>query len=178
LKMSDLEDAFAAAGCKQVKTYIQSGNVIFDAPARGATAIIRRIQTKLTKLLLSEATVVFRTVRELEKVVNRDPFRELKADGTVKLYVTFLSRKPSRKPKLPLVLPKERLEVIHMKNLEVFIVSRRKNNGMYGFPNNFIEKELGVKGTTRNWSTITKLVQLAMANPEPSPTRATTACAG
>lgn len=48
-----------------------------------------------------------------------------------------------------------------MKHLEVFIVSRRKKSGFYGFPNNFIEQELGVTATSRNWSTITKIVALA-----------------
>ena len=48
-----------------------------------------------------------------------------------------------------------------MKNMDVVIVSGRKKNGSYGLPNNFIEKELGVSGTTRNWSTVTKIVELA-----------------
>jgi hypothetical protein len=47
-----------------------------------------------------------------------------------------------------------------MKNLEVFIVSRKKN-GRYGFPNNFIEREFGVAATTRNWSTVVKIVALS-----------------
>lgn len=57
-----------------------------------------------------------------------------------------------------------------MKNLEVFIVSRRKKNGFYGFPNNFIEKELGVSATSRNWSTVTKIVAFAHRGPEDRPT--------
>jgi hypothetical protein len=41
----------------------------------------------------------------------------------------------------------------------VFVVSRRKTNGFFGFPNNFVEKELGVSATSRNWSTITKIIE-------------------
>jgi hypothetical protein len=48
-----------------------------------------------------------------------------------------------------------------MRNRDVFIVSRRKKNGFYGFPNNFIEKELGVSATSRNWTTVTKIVEFA-----------------
>jgi hypothetical protein len=44
---------------------------------------------------------------------------------------------------------------------DVFIVSRRKPNGMYGFPNNFIEQGLGVSATSRNWTTITRIVERA-----------------
>ena len=52
---------------------------------------------------------------------------------------------------------------------EAFIVSRRRNNGMYGFPNNFIEQQLGVTATSRNWSTVTKIVEISrtpMSEPE------------
>lgn len=53
-----------------------------------------------------------------------------------------------------------------MSNREVFIVSRRKKNGFYGFPNNFIEKELRVPATTRNWSTLTKIVEFLGKEPD------------
>ena len=85
----------------------------------------------------------------------------LSATGpATKLYVTFLSDAPVTKPRLPLTSDKEALEAFAMKDLDVFIVSGRKTNGFYGFPNNFIEKELGVSGTTRNWSTVTRIVAL------------------
>jgi uncharacterized protein (DUF1697 family) len=48
-----------------------------------------------------------------------------------------------------------------MTKLEAFIVSRRKPSGFYGFPNNFIEHELDVLATSRNWSTVTKIAALA-----------------
>jgi hypothetical protein len=75
--------------------------------------------------------------------------------------VAFLSAKPATRPKFPLCLPAEALEAVGMKNQDVFVVSRPKKNGMYGFPNNLIEKELGVAATTRNWSTVTKIVAFA-----------------
>jgi hypothetical protein len=52
------------------------------------------------------------------------------------------------------------LEVVGIQELEAFIVSRPKTNGFFGFPNNFIEKELGVSATTRNWSTVKKMLAL------------------
>jgi hypothetical protein len=45
-----------------------------------------------------------------------------------------------------------------MTDREVFVVSRRKKNGFFGFPNNFIEEALAVSATTRNWSSIIKIV--------------------
>ena len=157
VKMDVLKETFVSAGCQCVRTYIQTGNVIFESP--DTTAIYERIRTKLRQLLGEEPVVFFRSVREVEAIVKGTPFRDFEAEPDTKLYVTFLSQTPPRQPRFPLLSPKEALEVIAMKNLEVFIVSRQKKNGFYGFPNNFIEKELGVSATTRSWSTLTKIVQ-------------------
>jgi uncharacterized protein (DUF1697 family) len=54
---------------------------------------------------------------------------------------------------------REALEAVAMSEREVFVVSRRKKNGFFGFPNILVEKELGVSATCRNWSTVTKIAQ-------------------
>jgi hypothetical protein len=46
-----------------------------------------------------------------------------------------------------------------MSDREVFVVSRRKKNGFFGSPNNFVEKELGASASSRNWSIVTKIVE-------------------
>ena len=161
VKMSDLKHAFVAAGCKDVRTYIQSGNVIFEAPAGDTTALIQKIQIKLNELLGTEAAVVYRTRREVEGVVRAAPFKDIETTTDMKLYVAFLSQTPRSNPRLPLLSPKEALEAVQVKHFDVFIVSRKKKNGGYGFPNNFIEKAFGVPATTRNWSTVTKIAELS-----------------
>jgi uncharacterized protein (DUF1697 family) len=165
VRMSDLRDAFAAAGCKGVQTCIQSGNVIFESPGGDAAALFDSVRVELRNLLGHEPGVLFRTVRELEGIVQEAPFKRLRAEPGVKLYVVFLSQKPRIEPSFPLQSSSEALAAIAMRNLEVFIVSRRKKNGFYGFPNNFIERELGVSATTRNWSTLTRIVELARKGP-------------
>jgi len=166
VSMSDLKDAFAAAGCKGVRTYIQSGNVIFETPQENIAAVFQRVQLRLRDLLGDKPCVLFRTVHQIERMVGGAPFKRFEAEPGIKLYVTFLSQKPRSKPRFPLLLPKEALEAVAIKNLEVFIVSRRKKSGFYGFPNNFIEKELGVSATSRNWSTVTKIVEFARKEPD------------
>jgi uncharacterized protein (DUF1697 family) len=159
VRMTDLSAAFAAAGCLNVRTHIQSGNVVFQAPSEESAAVFRRIQQKLEDLVGAEPVIMFRTVRELERIVDSAPFKGWTAGPKVKLYVTFLAEKPRKRPRFPLVSAKEALEAIGMKNREVFVVSRPKKTAFFGFPNNFIEKELGVSATTRNWSTITTIVE-------------------
>ena len=161
VKMDIVKAAFAAAGCKDVTTYIQSGNVIFDVPERGAQGIVENVRRRLRDLIGEEATVLFRRLSEVRTIVKGNPFADLTTDAAIKLYVVFLSRRPKSTPTLPFASAQDALEAIHLQNLEVFVVSRRKSSGFYGFPNNFIEKELGVLATSRNWSTVSKIAQLA-----------------
>ena len=161
VSMSDVRDAFAAAGCRKVQTYIQSGNVIFESPAREAAAILRRARRTLRRVLDDEPDIVCRSLRGIEELVKRAPFKNVEAGAGIKLYVAFLSQTPPGRPKFPLVSATEGLEAIAMRGQEVFVVSRPKKNGFFGFPNNFIEKEFGISATTRNWSTVTKIAQFA-----------------
>ena len=161
VKMTVLRDAFTAAGCKEVRTLLASGNVVFEAPATGIAALQRRIQTELNRLFEKPPGLFIRTVRDIAQIAKANPFRRYTATRDLKLYVAFLSQKPRRVPRLPLRDVPEALELIGVKNLEAFIVSGRKKNGMGGFPNLFIEEELDVTATSRNWNTITKIAGLA-----------------
>ena len=159
--MADVQAAFTKAGCRNVSTYIASGNVIFDAAPSDAAALRRRIGRGMRALLGAEPVIVYRTGNELQKLVDAAPFGALADDRAIKLYVAFLVEKPQGRTAFPRNLPKEALEAIGMNNCDALIVSRRKPNGMYGFPANWIEKDLGVVATARNWSTVTKLAELA-----------------
>jgi uncharacterized protein (DUF1697 family) len=161
MKMREVQDIFTVAGGKDVRTFIQSGNVVFDVPQKSASAVFKKIGTGLRARLGEEPGLIFRRIEDLERVVKTAPLRTLEAADDVKLYVTFLSGDPTRRPKFPLVSEREAVEAIAMNHLDVFIVSRRKKNGMYGFPNAVIEKELGVSATTRNWNTVTRIVDFA-----------------
>jgi hypothetical protein len=56
---------------------------------------------------------------------------------------------------------KEALDLIAVDGGEAYVVSRPRLSRMYGFPNAFVEKHLGVAATSRNWNTVTKLVAFA-----------------
>ena len=180
VKMADLQKAFTAAGAKNVRTVIASGNVIFDAPA--ALGPMRdRILKKVGALLRPEhvgrampphrasamgtpgsgapPVIVFRTLPYLERLIESAPFGALVNDKRLKLYVLFLGGKPKALPALPITIPKELIEVPAMHEQDALIISRRKPNGMYGFPGLWTEKELGVASTARNWNTVVRIVE-------------------
>jgi uncharacterized protein (DUF1697 family) len=104
-----------------------------------------------------------RTIEEVAQLIERNPFQKFRTELKIKLYVAFLAEAPRVKPQFPLLLPKEGLEASDIGGREVFIVSHPNASGFYGFPNNFIEKELRVSATSRNWNTITKIVKFAQS---------------
>ena len=87
------------------------------------------------------------------------PYYYFDSTAIVKRYIVFLAAPPLRRPRLPVLQPKERLELVHVSKRECWVVSRRKPNGWYGFPVEFVERAVGVPATARNWSTVTKLAE-------------------
>jgi uncharacterized protein (DUF1697 family) len=158
VKMTDLQKAFTAAGAKDVRTVIASGNVVFDAPA-SLGPMRGRILKKVGALLGAEPDIVFRTLPYLERLIEAAPFGALVNDRTLKLYVLFLAGKPKRLPAFPLTIAKEVIEIPGMHGQDALIVSRRKPSGMYGFPGLWTEKELGVASTARNWTTVQRIAK-------------------
>ena len=105
VKMTDVKRAFSAAGCGEVRTFIQSGNVLFEAPDKDTTTLFQRVQVNVDELLGTKVTVMFRTLPDLERMVREDPFRGVAGESDVKLFVSFLSGKPQSKPELVHHLP-------------------------------------------------------------------------
>ena len=159
--MSALREVFVAVGCSGVATCLQTGNVTFDSRVRPATELRQAIQRAARDRLGSNIDLVFRTVEDVEALIRDAPFNPLEMDRGVKFYVAFLFEEPTRSPSFPFVSEKEELYAEAMKDDMVYVVSKRKRKGSFGFPNNFVEQELGVKATTRNISTLVKLVELA-----------------
>jgi uncharacterized protein (DUF1697 family) len=121
------------------------------------------VRERLRRLLGEEPLLMLRTMRELERIVARAPFAAVASEPDIKLYVVFLEKKPARRPDGPLTSSKERLEVLAIDGREVYLLSRRKESGFYGFPNSFVEAALGVRATSRNWSTVTRIAAASVA---------------
>jgi uncharacterized protein (DUF1697 family) len=158
VKMDKIAELFAAMGFADVKIYIQSGNVVFRAKEKNLDDLAARIEGELQKLVENEVRVMLRTLAELTVMVKENPFKKAEAEPDVKLYVTFLCEDPKNKAALQLISPKKDVDVFLVQNRTVFSISRIVK-GSYGFPNAFVEKELGGCATTRNWNTIKKITQ-------------------
>ena len=154
-----LRDAFARAGGENARTFLQTGNVVFDATPDEAGAVVTAACRRLRTALGAEPIATLRSVEEIARLLRRGPFADTPAPAIVKRYIVFLAAPPLRRPRLPVLQPKERLELVHVSKRECWVVSRRKPNGWYGFPVEFVERAVGVPATARNWSTVTKLAE-------------------
>lgn len=158
IKMEDLSRMFELLGFKNIQTFIQSGNVIFDASDKNPKILNQKIEKGLEKFLGYEVTVILRTFKAVENIVKLNPFKGIRPGPNIKMYVTFLSEKLNKKPELPLISAKKDVKVIRIINRDVFSLTRMQN-GRFGFPNIFIEKELDISATTRNWTTVSKIIK-------------------
>ncbi len=105
---------------------------------------------------------MLRSEQEMQAIIARDPFAGLELGEDAKPYVTLLYAPVGRELTLPWFSPNRDVEVFAATPGELFSLSH-PYRGRFGFPNAFIEKELDVIATTRNWNTMRKVAALAAA---------------
>ena len=109
IKMDELKKRFETLGFKNVRTYIQSGNVIFQSFTSDQNVLAKKIENLLHKNLSSDVLVFLRTVEELNAIVKFDPYQKQKFKLETKLYITFIKDGLKQKLKLPFLSPKNML---------------------------------------------------------------------
>ncbi len=160
IKMEDLKKAFEWLHYEHVATYIQSGNVVFSSVERSTEHLRMQIEDRVLKIFGYEVPVIVKTMKEIEKVIKRNPFKKVKAQKGEKLHISFLSGKPDKAAAENLDVVKNDVDEIRLSGSEVYILCRN-GYGQTLFSNTFIEKKLAVSSTTRNWDTVQKLLSLA-----------------
>ncbi len=159
LPMEALKEIFADAGCEDVRTYIQSGNIIFNADAKLTQQLPTIIAAKIKTQFNYEVPVILRTARALEAIIENNPFNNPNANPK-HLSVAFLSKKPS-KPNVQALDP-------NRSPGDQWVLA---NNEIYlNFPNGiaktkltnaYFDRTLQCITTVRNWNTTTRLLALA-----------------
>ena len=161
LPMKDLAAMFREMGCSDVRTYIQSGNVLFRADPTLAEDIPLLISDGLLSRFGYRVPVVTRTDRELQDIVKANPFAEAGAEAS-RLLVLFLSDLPDRARVEALDPNRSPGDEFAVLGHEVFLhcpngVARSK------LTNSYFDSSLSTTSTARNWRTVRKLLELATA---------------
>jgi uncharacterized protein (DUF1697 family) len=159
LKMEKVRELWAKLGFGNVRTYVQSGNVVFeskDSPSK-ALAKIQRTLVGQTRL---PVPVMLRTPVELKKVIARNPFLKRPGIDHSKLHVTFLETAGRKGAAKTLSAFDFGEDEFHCAGREVYL---HCPNGCAEskLTNARLEKAFGVRATTRNWNTVNALDQMA-----------------
>jgi uncharacterized protein (DUF1697 family) len=157
ISMPDLRDVLTDAGLEDVRTYLQSGNVLLSGGTK-AEDVRRMCQRLIEERFRLEVPVVVRTRAQLAKIVERNPLRDVATDPK-RYQVTFLDTKPTRdviRRVEEAAAPDERVVAI---GREIYAWHPRTiaRSRLWTF---LAGKELGMTATARNWTTVTSLLSM------------------
>ncbi len=159
LPMKDLVAIFAAAGCDDVRTYIQSGNVVCRASATATRTLPSAVATAILERFGYRVPVVTRTASELRDVGQSNPFLEAGREANT-LHVAFLVDLPSRTRVAALDVDRSPPDEFLARGREIYLCLP---NGVAKsrLTNAYFDATLGTTSPVRNWRTVMKLLDLA-----------------
>ena len=161
VSMTALAEVFAQAGCTDVRTYIQSGNVVFLAARASAKRLSRLVPQQIRERFGFGVPIVIRTAEELGYVAANNPFLRPGSD-TGSLYIAFLADAPNSCRVASLDPNRSWGDAFQVVGREVYLhlpngAARTK------LTNNYFDATLATVSTFRNWRTVSKLVEMTKA---------------
>ena len=159
INMKDLKQMYEAMKFKNVRTYLQSGNVVFsynDLPDSKISGMIEKQIEKSFGLIIS---VIIRNTQELEKIIASNPFLKKGKYDFAKIAVLFLNDLPDKELAASLQNPSANSDEFYISGKEIYLncpdgLGRTKLNS------NFFERKLKLITTGRNWNTICALFEM------------------
>lgn len=162
IKMDALRALYEELGCEKVRTYIQSGNVVYQTRASDLDRLGLKIAGAIERSYGFHVDVVQRTAEQMRAVVESSPFAGRPGLDPAKLAVTFLPLAADAAARARwssiVIAPEE----AHLTGSELYVYFP---NGQADtkFPFAAVAKALGSPGTARNWNTVMKLLDMAEA---------------
>ncbi len=159
IKMEMLRASFEALGFRRVRTYVQSGNVIFESGKASLSSLSKRIEGKILRDFGFSIHLALRTSNEMKKIVGANPFLKEQDLDHSKLHITFLSAIPIRAALGKLEGLNALPDQWRINGREVYLYCPN-GYGKTKLANTALEKMLSVKATTRNWKTVNTLIEM------------------
>lgn len=160
IKMAALKKMYENLNYENIKTYVQSGNVIFSSKEHDSKKLEVIISSAIKNEFGFEVPVIVLTVKILKTVIDNNPFAKDEIKDHSFLHVTFLADHPTQNHKEDIIEKKQPNEEIAFTSNAVYLYCPN-GYGKTKLNNNFLENKLNVKATTRNWKTTAELLRLA-----------------
>jgi uncharacterized protein (DUF1697 family) len=158
IKMDELRAIFSGLKFANVRTYIASGNVIFDAKETDEAKLTAKIEKELKEKLGYQVFVILRTRAELEAVLKNNPFRD--AAGAMGTYISFFAEAPPKAAAKEIEKNSSDTEIFKFKERELYMLFYVGFSDSLFFKKNNYEKLLGIKATNRNINTPVKILAM------------------
>ena len=158
IAMPELREHLSGAGYAQVRTYVQSGNVVLVSDLQ-PDDLERQLERQIAERFGFDVDVIVRTRDELAEVVDRNPLGEV-ATNPKRYQVSFLSRAldPRRVEELAAAAADFERLVAHGRELYAWHPDGVARSRLWA---KLAGTGLGVKATARNWTTVTTLLDMA-----------------
>jgi len=155
LPMAELRELLSNIGLTDVKTYIQSGNVVFASEEKDQEKLGNLISEAIKKQYEYEVPVLVKTIAQWKTAMANNPFTD---KDISKQAITFLATVPTENT-FEIDSKDDKFKII---NSEVYLYCPN-GFGRTKLTNNLFERKLKTQATTRNWKTINKLLEMAEA---------------
>jgi uncharacterized protein (DUF1697 family) len=156
--MKDLPAIFESVGCSGVHTYIQSGNVVFNANSAIAKRVPGAVAAKIAEQFGFPVPVVVRTIGEMREATRNNPYLKMGVE-TELLSVMFLADLPDAADVAKLDPERSPPDTFRVLGREIFA---HTPNGLARtkLTNAYFDSKLKTVSTIRNWRTVLKLVEM------------------
>lgn len=158
LPMAELVDMLSSLGLSAIRTYIQSGNVVFAGGEPDRTALAQRITHAFQQRRGFAPALLLLTPDELRRAIDENPFHEAQTEPKT-LHLFFLAAAPAR-PDLEKIARLARPDERYALHERVFYLHAPHGVGRSKLAAG-VEKALGVPVTARNWQTVTRVMDIA-----------------
>jgi uncharacterized protein (DUF1697 family) len=160
VRMSALSELVQGMGFGDVRTLLQSGNVVLRGPAQDTSELERALERETSDRLGLSTDFFVRTDAEWRKIIEQNPYPRAAVQDPAHLVVTVLKRSPTRSEWAGLRASIRGREEVKGIGRHAYIVYP-DGIGRSQLTAALIERQLGSRGTSRNWNTVRKLDQLA-----------------
>jgi uncharacterized protein (DUF1697 family) len=159
IKMDRLKALYETLGFASVQTLLNSGNVVFAAKEKDRGKFAGRIEDAIDTEFGFRPAVMLRDAPALARIVAKNPYPDRAKNDPSRLAVMFLATKPDEAAPKRLADAYDGPEDIRVAGEEAYLYYPN-GFGRSKLTNVFLEKQLGVTGTARNWNTVAKLLAL------------------
>ncbi|MBI1826131.1 MAG: DUF1697 domain-containing protein [Planctomycetes bacterium] len=159
IPMRELAAMFAKADCADVRTYIQSGNVIFTASPKCAKMLPKLMAEQIEHRFGFHVPVIIRSADELQRVATKNPFlrRDIEPD---QCHVAFLANTPNKADAAELDPRRSPGDSFMIQGQEIYL-HLPKGVAKSKLTNAYFDSKLRTVSTVRNWRTVLKLIELS-----------------